>query len=138
MKPVAAIVLCSAVLTARPAPAQDPATQPALAAAAAWLDLTDHSRYFASWEAAARSFKDAVAKGTWDAMIRPIRGPLGSMKERTLAGAEFTRSLPGAPDGEYVVIQYATRFTGKAAARETVTCVHEQDGAWRVTGYFIK
>jgi hypothetical protein len=44
----------------------------------------------------------------------------------------------GAPDGEYVVIQYDTKFDNKAAAVETVTVARGKDGVWRVAGYYIK
>jgi hypothetical protein len=55
-----------------------------------------------------------------------------------VAGAQFTRTLPGAPDGDYVVIQYRTRFEHKAAAVETVPPMRDADGQWRVSGYFIR
>lgn len=47
-------------------------------------------------------------------------------------------SLPGAPDGKYVVIQYDTSFENKKAAVETVTPMLDKDGKWRVSGYYIK
>ena len=47
-------------------------------------------------------------------------------------------SLPGAPDGEYVVIQYATTFENKKSAIETITPMLDGDGKWRVSGYYIK
>jgi hypothetical protein len=47
------------------------------------------------------------------------------------------RTLPGAPDGEYVVIQYATRFEHKPSIIETVTPMLDKDGSWKVSGYFI-
>jgi hypothetical protein len=37
-----------------------------------------------------------------------------------------------------VVIQYDTVFKNKAAAVETIAPMLEKDGAWRVSGYFIK
>jgi len=40
---------------------------------------------------------------------------------REVASAEYTTKLPCAPDGEYVVIQYRTKFQNKADAIETVT-----------------
>jgi hypothetical protein len=52
--------------------------------------------------------------------------------------AKFARSLPGAPDGEYVVIQFTTSFDGKAVATETVTPMKDPDGHWRVSGYYIR
>jgi hypothetical protein len=46
--------------------------------------------------------------------------------------------MPGAPDGEYSVIQFATSFRHKAAATETVTLMKDSDGRWRVSGYYIR
>ena len=60
------------------------------------------------------------------------------MKSRTLKSATFARTLPGAPDGEYVVIQYETAFENKAAAVETITPMLDKDGSWRISGYYIK
>lgn len=59
------------------------------------------------------------------------------MKSRQLLGTQFTKSLPGAPDGEYVVIQFKTNFAAKPDAIETVTPM-KSEGAWRDSGYFIK
>jgi hypothetical protein len=49
-----------------------------------------------------------------------------------------TTSLPGAPDGDYVVIRFATSFEKKKSAIETVTPMRERNGTWRVSGYYIK
>jgi hypothetical protein len=46
--------------------------------------------------------------------------------------------LPGAPDGEYVVIHFHTVFANKADAIETVTPMRGRDGRWRVSGYFVR
>jgi len=51
---------------------------------------------------------------------------------------KYMTSLPGAPDGEYVVIQYKTSFENKKDAVETVTPMKDEDGVWRVSGYYIK
>jgi len=48
------------------------------------------------------------------------------------------QAKPGAPDGEYVVLQYHASCEHKAAAVETVTATREPDGAWRVVGYFVR
>ena len=47
-------------------------------------------------------------------------------------------SLPGAPDGQYVVIQFKSSFTNKKTTIETVTPMLDKDGKWRVSGYYIK
>ena len=60
------------------------------------------------------------------------------MQSRKLRSATFTKTLPGALDGQYVVIQYATSFEHRAAAIETVTPMLDKDGKWHVSGYYIK
>ena len=67
-----------------------------------------------------------------------FRTPLGSVISRTLKSQQYLTTLPGAPDGEYVVIQFDTSFTNKASALETITPMLDKDGAWRVSGYYIK
>ncbi|NMQ19556.1 DUF4019 domain-containing protein [Candidatus Competibacter phosphatis] len=103
-----------------------------------WLALVDAAQYGQSWDEAATLFKSAVTKQEWMKAVQSTRAPLGALKSRTFKTATFTRSLPGAPDGEYVVIQFDTRFENKAAAVETVTPMRQKDGAWKVSGYYIR
>ena len=110
----------------------------AQAAAKTWLALIDAGHYAKSWDAASVFFRGSITKVTWEAAVRSVRAPLGPVTSRTLNSATFTRTLPGAPDGEYVVIQYTARFKGRAPAVETVTPMREKDGAWRVAGYFVR
>ncbi len=108
------------------------------AAAGQWLALTDSASYAASWEQAAGMFKAAVSKANWENALQGVRTPLGVVKSRRLKSAQFTKSLPGAPDGEYVVVQFETQFENKASAVETVTPQKDKDNSWRVSGYYIK
>ncbi len=107
-------------------------------AARSWLALTDGAKYGQSWEEAASFFKSAITKANWERALQGVRSPLGAVVSRKVQSATFTRRLPGAPDGEYVVIRFETQFRNKAAAIETVTPMREKDGTWRVSGYFIK
>jgi hypothetical protein len=107
-------------------------------AATAWLALTDGGRYAESWESAAAAFKAGVTKSEWEKALKTVRAPLGALKARERKSATFTRSLPNAPAGKYVIIQFDTQFENKAGAVETVTPMREKDGSWRVSGYFIK
>ena len=110
----------------------------AIAASKVWLELIDNNHYAESWETAAVLFKTAVSKEQWNKSLLSVRKPLGKVIKRELKSTQYTTSLPGAPDGEYVVIQYATSFTNKKSAIETVTPMLGKDGKWRVSGYYIK
>jgi hypothetical protein len=70
--------------------------------------------------------------------MKSVRAPLGAVQARKLKSATFTKTLPGVPDGEYVVIKYDTDFENKKSAVETITTMLDKDGKWRVSGYFIK
>jgi hypothetical protein len=52
--------------------------------------------------------------------------------------ATTATTLPGAPDGQYVVFDFDATYENKAAAAERVTVVREKDGSWRAVGYYIK
>ena len=139
MKYAASAVLVLSVLFFGAARAQDPdSIGNAQTAAKSWLALTDAGEYSQSWEQAAGLFQAAVSKASWQSAVQAARSPLGNLKSRTLKSAKFVRSLPGAPDGEYVIIQYESQFEHKVSAVETVTPLREKDGTWKVSGYFVK
>jgi len=110
----------------------------AVAAADQWLKLVDDGQYAESWELSAGLFKRAVEKEVWDKQLNAVREPLGKLINRKVIKKDYMTSVPGAPDGEYVVIQYSTNFENKKNAIETVTPMKDKDGQWRVSGYFIK
>jgi len=139
MKTLVAASAATLILIAFSTSADDSdAVAQAQVAARSWLALTDSAKYRQSWDEAASLFKGAVTKADWEKAVRGVRSPLGAMKARKVKSATFTRTLPGAPDGEYVVIEFESQFENKAAAIETVTPMHDKDGAWRVSGYYIK
>jgi hypothetical protein len=118
--------------------AQQKPEQLAQQSAEPWLALVDSGKYGESWEQAAQFFKAALTKEQWQSALRASRRPLGKVLTRNLKSATFTKTLPGAPDGEYVVIQYESSFEHKQAAVETVTPMLDKDGQWRVSGYYVK
>jgi hypothetical protein len=114
------------------------ATAAAIEAAKGWLKLVDDGQYSQSWSQAAWYFRNNVSEEQWGKAIEPVRKPFGKMLSRKVINSTYTTSLPGAPDGQYVVIQFETSFENKQNSVETVTPVQEPDGLWRVSGYYIK
>ena len=110
----------------------------ALKAAKAWLALVDAGKYAASWQEASGYFRGAVTREQWEQSLKGVRKPLGAVISRKVLETMHTTYLPGAPDGEYVVIQYESSFDNKKNAVETVTPMLDKDGKWRVSGYYIK
>ena len=135
---LAAAVVITILLPSPAARANEAAEKEAIRAAETWLALIDQGDIARSWETAAVLFKGAVTQEQWVQKAGAVRGPLGKLISRKVSSSDYTSSLPGAPDGDYVVIQFKTSFEHKASAIETVTPMKDPDGEWRVGGYFIK
>jgi hypothetical protein len=107
-------------------------------AASQWLALVDDGKYAASWDQSAQLFRAAVTKEKWQESVSEVRKPLGKVISRRVKSKQYTQALPGAPDGEYVVIQYDTSYENRKSSVETVTPMLDKDGKWRVSGYYIR
>jgi hypothetical protein len=107
-------------------------------AALSWLALIDGGDFAQSWTTAATLFRQRVTAAQWGTAAALARAPLGEIRSRMVRSATYLRSIPGAPDGEYVVIQFASSFEHKEDATETVTPMKDPDGTWRVSGYYIR
>ncbi len=149
LKTIFALMLAAAIVAlsayaAEETPEATPAaplvldTAPAMAVAESWLAYVDKGHYAESWEDSAAYFRGAVPKAQWETTLAQVRGPLGIAIARKVRAATYTRSLPGAPEGEYVVIQYDTRFENRPLSVETVTPMREKNGTWKVAGYHIR
>ena len=114
------------------------AEEEALVSANAWLSLVDHGAYAESWEQSASYVKGMVKQEELGTDLGGGRRPLGKVISRQVTSKQYATTLPGAPDGEYVVIQYQTSFENKKESVETVTPMREKDGSWKVAGYHIR
>lgn len=138
MRKPAILIALSLLLAAPAARANSEATEAGVEAATVWLALVDSGEYEKSWNEAADYFKNAVTKEKWAQSLNAARKPLGELTSRELKSADHRTALPGAPDGEYVLMQFTSSFSAKAEAIETVTFMGEPDGKWKMAGYFIK
>jgi len=121
-----------------PAATETNAENAAVSAAEKWLAPVDVGNYSESWQEASAFFRGAVTEPTWENSMDAFRKPLGDLLSRQLKSAQAATELPGAPDGQYVVMQFDTSFADKKSAVETVTFMQEKDGQWRAAGYYIK
>lgn len=108
-------------------------------AAMSFLELVDQAQYEQSWNTAADYLKNEVPLDQWTAKLTQVRTAAGKHLERHEEKSFYTKEQKeGLPEGEYMVYIYASKFANKADVTETVTVMLEQDGNWRVAGYFIE
>ena len=109
----------------------------AVSVAESWLNLVDDGNYAESWKETAPVFQAAVTQELWTNTMNGQRKPLGTLISRKLKSAEHLTQVPGAPDGNYEVMEFQTSFTQKKSAIETVTVGPEQNGQWKISGYYL-
>lgn len=134
--PPLVLLLVAAMVSCKRGNDRDP--RAGLAAAEAWIEVVDAGDYAASWRESAAHFKSAVDEAAWVAILEGSRKPMGGKVSREVESAEYRTGLPGAPAGDYVVVQFLTSFENRTGVIETVTPMREDDGVWRVSGYYIK
>ncbi|MEW6992609.1 DUF4019 domain-containing protein [Colwelliaceae bacterium 6441] len=106
-------------------------------AAKEWLNIVDAGNYSDSWQKSDSFFQSQLSQNKWDKALKGVRTPLGKVNSRSELGAKEYTTLPGVPDGEYLVIQFQTDFQNKKSATETLT-LSKASGKWLPIGYFIK
>ena len=113
------------------------ASADASAAAKAWLALIDKGDFATSWTESSGLMQARVSQADWTKAAQPIHEQLGAVVSRAPAGVDMVTALPGAPDGQYAIVRFATKFEKKADAKETVTMMLD-GGKWKSAGYFIQ
>jgi hypothetical protein len=132
----AAISLALILAACGPPPAEVEDARIAEQRAREWLALIDAGDYGASWEAAAHDFQAVTPKTEWEMIATRVQGGLGEPMGRELAAARYSTTLPWAPPGEHVLIQYRISYGGRAAS-EMLT-MRRDDKQWKTASYRIR
>ncbi len=103
-----------------------------------WMNGIDAGKYAQSWKDSSLYFQKSLTEAQWIEALEKVRKPLGVVNSRVPADIKKSQSLPGVPDGEYLVIEFDSSFHLMEKAVETVTFMQETDGSWKAAGYFIR
>ena len=110
----------------------------ATAAGDAWLKFIDQGNYDQAYAQTGAQFKKTIDKEAWVKQITPYRGALGSVGSRKVDSAEYSDSIPELESGQYVRLKYTTSFQHGPNSYEEVTVQKENDGVWRIMGYYVR
>jgi len=117
------------------APPPDP-TEVAREAVDEWLSLIDAGSYAVAYDAASGILKENVTRDEFVSTYEEGRPLLGTLRSRVFRSATPATTLPGAPDGDYVVFEFDADYEQKENAVERVTTALEA-GTWRVAGHWV-
>ncbi len=110
----------------------------ALKAAENWLVLLDSLKFVEAFKNAAKPVQEEATEKEWKFAFDEMNKLTGRAFLRKVFQKQYFSSLPGFPDGEYVVIVFHTTFVKREETLETVILTKEEDGKWRVLNYHIK
>lgn len=103
-----------------------------------WLDLIDHGKFDESWIAAAVVLQEAITQKVWSADLAARRPKLGRTIMRERKSESYSKTLRGAPTGDYVIVTYLTKFEKTPLVEETLAVARDAIGQWHVAGYDIQ
>ena len=149
--PAAATKAQPAAVPTPPVPAAAAAAEPNDASAAVagmiaaagaeadhWLDLIDHGKFDESWMATAVVLQETITQKEWSADLAARRPKLGRTIMRERKSATYSKTLRGAPTGDYVTVTYLTKFEKTQLVEETLAVAKDAIGQWHVAGYDIQ
>ena len=102
-----------------------------------FLGYLDHGRYADSYAYTGMLIRAQMDRDAFASQIEKTRAGVGALQSRELIDAGYATSVPGAPEGQYVVLHYHSSFANRPDAVETLTLAFAK-GYWRVSGYYIK
>ena len=115
MKPFFLLAIAT-LLTAAAAWADDGELESAQELALSWLSLTDNQQFETSWNDASTFFQAAISESHWTSSVNAARSSFGRLKTRTITASTFSKTLLGAPNGNYIVFQFDTVFEKQVSA----------------------
>ena len=121
-------------------PAADPhigEEQAAERQALGFLGYLDHGRYADSYAYTGMLIRAQLDQDSFAKQLEKARAGTGALLSRELIDASYTTTVPGAPEGQYVMLHYGASFANRQEAVETMTLAFAK-GYWRVSGYYIK
>jgi Protein of unknown function (DUF4019) len=102
-----------------------------------FLGYLDHGRYADSYAYTGMLIRASNDRDAFAAQIKKAHAGTGALQSRNLIDASYATSVPGAPEGQYVLLHYQASFANRPEAVETLTLAFAK-GYWRVSGYYIK
>jgi hypothetical protein len=121
-------------------PGEDPHAADEQAAerqALGFLSYLDNGRFADSYAYTGMLIRTQLDRESFAAKVEKTRAGFGALQGREMIDASYTNSVPGAPEGQYVILHYHANFTNRPDEVETVTLAFAK-GYWRIVGYYIK
>ncbi|MGJ7503401.1 DUF4019 domain-containing protein [Variovorax sp. ZT5P49] len=106
------------------------------------IQMIDQGKAGELWDGATPATRKRVTRADFTSQIAKSRAPIGPPQMRTWVAVnrQVVADADGDTAGQYVSVEYETRFTNKpgGTARELVSFHLDTDRVWRFSGYVLK
>jgi hypothetical protein len=140
---MAGVVIAMAGMVAA-LPAQQASADPHIAEeqaaqrqALGFLGYLDQGRFADSYAYTGMLIRSQLDREAFASQVEKARSGTGALQTREFIDAGYSTTVPGAPEGQYVVLHYHSSFANRPDTVETVTLAMAK-GYWRVDGWYIK
>ena len=106
--------------------------------ARAWLTKLDKGYFQQCYDETAQTLKNNFDRKQWFDSMTAHRKPLGEAGKRKEINMFYETQLQTGETGDYVTVQYGSVFQQKLAVVESIIFMKEQDGSWKISGYWLK
>lgn len=103
-----------------------------------WMDTIDKGDAESSWNEMSSIFTQQLSAEDWKLSIQGMQMYFGKVGQRKIKSSNYKTSSYGAPNGDYVDVEFSTDYANAAGRKEVVTMVRDQDGQWKVAGFSIE
>lgn len=106
------------------------------------IQMVDQGKAGELWDGATPATQKRVTRADFTSHIAKSRAPLGQPQQRTWVAVnrQVVADADADTAGQYVSIEYETRFAGKpeGTMRELVSFHLDRDRTWRFAGYVLR
>jgi len=110
----------------------------ARAATERFLAMVDDDRFAESWNMSAALIREKIPREKWAGKLKLFRAQYGKMLGRKEKEIRYSTEASGNNQGEFITLIFTADYERRKGAEETVTVMLEDDGNWRVGGFFVE
>lgn len=109
-----------------------------------WLALIDEGKYAEALDQADPHLRESIERQAWVDGLTQVRKPLGQADSRRLLRLFATTLLPEAPEGDYVVVNFRTRYALREDPMNEIIVLSAQEDTpydnptWKVIGFYLE
>lgn len=112
--------------------------QQAVSAAQEWLDLVENGKLHEGWEKLSPQYRNNVTQQKWEAVFNTVHVKNARPINRTILHVSQWKDHSTGSDEKYLMIRIKTTYDDQSERVQMVAPKLDDDGEWRVAGFYFR